>query len=42
MAEEIALLPLKEVKLCAGLSTATVYRMMAKDAFPKPRKIGAK
>ena len=42
MADEIALLPLKEVKLRVGLSTATIYRMMAKNAFPKPRKIGAK
>ncbi|WP_313213839.1 helix-turn-helix transcriptional regulator [Stenotrophomonas acidaminiphila] len=42
MADEIALWPLKEVKLRVGLSTATIYRMMAKGLFPKPRKIGTK
>ncbi|MEN5206775.1 AlpA family phage regulatory protein [Stenotrophomonas terrae] len=43
MAEEIALLPLKEVKQKAGISTATIYGMMARgQQFPKPRKIGTK
>lgn len=42
MADEIALLPLKEVKQKVGISTATIYRMMARGQFPKPRKIGTK
>ena len=42
MADEIALLPLKEVKQKVGISTATIYRMMARGEFPKPRKIGTK
>ena len=42
MAEEVALLKLKDVKLRVGLSTATIYRMMAKGKFPKPRKLGTK
>ena len=39
MAEGIALLQLKDVKLRVGLSTATIYRMMAKGKFPKSRKL---
>lgn len=42
MSDEIALLPLKEVKQKVGVSTATIYRMMARNEFPKPRKIGTK
>ena len=42
MADEIALLPLKEVKQKVGISTATIYRMIARNEFPRPRKIGAK
>ena len=38
----LSLLPLKEVKARVSLSTATVYRLMQKGTFPKPRKIGTK
>lgn len=37
-----ALLPMKEVKARVGLSTATVYRLMQRGTFPRPRKVGTK
>lgn len=40
--EGLSLLPLKAVKARVGLSTATVYRMMQRGTFPKPRKVGTK
>lgn len=40
--EGLSLLPLKSVKARVGLSTATVYRMMQRGTFPKPRKVGTK
>lgn len=38
----LQLLPLKDVRARVGLSTATIYRMMAASTFPKQRKVGAK
>jgi predicted DNA-binding transcriptional regulator AlpA len=38
----LSLLPLKEVKARVGLSTATVYRLMQRGTFPRPRKVGTK
>lgn len=38
----LQLLPLKEVRNRVGLSTATIYRMMAAGTFPKQRKVGVK
>jgi prophage regulatory protein len=33
---------LKEVRALIGLSTASIYRMVAAGTFPKPIRIGAK
>ncbi len=38
MAERILRLP--AVKEATGLSTSTIYAMMAEDKFPKPIRIG--
>lgn len=38
----LSLLPLKELKARVGLSTATVYRLMQRGTFPRPRKVGTK
>ena len=35
------LLRRREVQALTGLSSATIYRMMSDNAFPRPRKIGA-
>ncbi|KRA42959.1 hypothetical protein ASD72_12925 [Pseudoxanthomonas sp. Root630] len=37
-----ALLPIRAVKARVGLSTATVYRLMQRGTFPRPRKVGQK
>lgn len=31
-----------EVLRLTGLSTASIYRLMAQGAFPKPRKLGVR
>ena len=31
-----------EVLKLTGLSTASIYRLMAQGAFPKPRKLGVR
>lgn len=38
----ISLLSIKDVKARVGLSTATVYRLMQRGTFPRPRKVGTK
>ena len=38
----LSLLPIKAVKGRVGLSEATIYRMLHRGTFPKPRKVGFK